>query len=241
MKTVFGYDGPLMTLLMRFWNLVWLTLLTLLCSIPLFTAGAAYSALYYTIRKAMAHERGYVTPTFFGCIRDNWRQTLPAGLGFLVVGIALVLDYQILDGALEAGMAIGNARVVPIVIGVVLLLYGLWLFAYICRFQAPLRQILQNSALIAASHMGKTLLCGLILAVGALVCYLEPILVAVVPGLAVWLISKLTEGVFRQYMTEEQKAQEDERAQEWNEEALERRQKLRDWLQKFKKKRSGGA
>ena len=141
-----GYDGPLLTLLMR------------LCSIPIVTMGMSYSALYYTIRKTMRYERGYVTPTFFRSLRDNWRQTLLAGAIFLGLRVLLYLDFGILRGYLEAGSGIGHFSVVILVLAIALLLYALWVFAYICRFQNTLREIFRNSALLAISHGGRTAL-----------------------------------------------------------------------------------
>ena len=227
MKKVFGYDGFLITFLSRLWNSMWLSLLFWLCCLPVVTAGMSYSALYYSVRKSVQNERGYVTPSFFRCIRANWRQTLPAGTVLAALGFLLWGDWSILNGMLESGSPLGNARVVPIVIGALVLLYALWVFAYICRFEMPLRTIARNAAYLAMRHIFTTLAAGVLTALTGLLIYMEPLTAAILPALCVWLISLLFEGVFRQYMTEKDKALEDMWNLDESDEARARREKLK--------------
>ena len=49
--SVFRYDSPLMQLLTKAADLVWVNILVLVCSIPVFTAGAAISAMSSIIYK----------------------------------------------------------------------------------------------------------------------------------------------------------------------------------------------
>ena len=207
---MFRYDGPVLTFLSRFWNCVWLSLLFLLCSVPVFTIGLSYSALYYTMRKAMHYERGYVTPGFFHAIRINFRQAAAAGMIFLAVWGILFADYRILRQMLEAGSGVGHFSVVILIVAFLVLLYALWVFAYLSRFQDSLKVIFQNSAYLLFTNVGKTLLAGLLIAACGLVCFLEPILIALLPSLCVWMISILFERAFRANMSEEQLAAERE-------------------------------
>ena len=228
MRAALGYDGFLMTWLMRIWNCVWLTLLFLLCCVPVITIGMSYSALYYAVRKSMRYERGYVTPAFFHGIRANWRQTLPAGAIFLGVGVLLFLDFGILRGLLESGSGLGHLSVVILVAAFLLLLYALWVFAYICRFQDALKDVFRNSALLAVSHGGRTALSALILAAGGVICYMEPLLTALLPALCVWLVSVLFEKTFREYMTKEQLETDEQENLEWKAEAEERKRRRKE-------------
>ena len=225
MRSFISYDGPLITLLSRFWNCVWLTVLFALCSIPVVTMGMSYSALYFTLRKTMRNERDYVTPTFFKAFVSNWRQGLAAGAIFLGVGVLLFLDYHILHGLTAAGLAAGGFSVAVLAAGYLLLLYALWVFAYLSRFQDRLGTVFRNSALLAVSNGGKTVLAGLILALAGLICYMEPILTALLPSVAVWLISGMLEKAFRASMSPEQLAADDAENSAWTEAARERRER----------------
>lgn len=47
MRDFFNSESPIMSFLGRVADLVWLNLLTLICCIPVVTAGAALTALHY--------------------------------------------------------------------------------------------------------------------------------------------------------------------------------------------------
>ena len=217
-RFMFSYDGPVLTFLSRFWNCVWLSLLFLLCSIPVFTIGLSYSALYYTMRKALHYERGYVTPAFFHAIRTNFKQAAAAGLMFLAAWALLFADYSILRRMLEAGSGFGflsALSVAVLIVAFLLLLYALWVFAYLSRFQDSLKVIFRNSAYLLFTNAGKTLLAGILVAACVLVCFLEPILTVLLPSLCVWMISILFERAFRANMSEEQLASERTENEAW--------------------------
>ena len=61
---LFNLDSPVMVFLSKVANLMILNVLTIICCIPIFTAGAAITALYYvTIKMAKQckdHENGAV-------------------------------------------------------------------------------------------------------------------------------------------------------------------------------------
>ena len=55
-------------------DLIWAGFLCLFCSLPVITAGASVTALYYTIVKSIRHDRGRVSSCFFHSFRTNFRQ-----------------------------------------------------------------------------------------------------------------------------------------------------------------------
>lgn len=55
---LFNLDSPVMVFLSKVANLMILNVLTIICCIPIFTAGAAITALYYvTIKMARGDDR----------------------------------------------------------------------------------------------------------------------------------------------------------------------------------------
>ena len=60
MRDVFNMDGPLMSSLNKITDLLWLNILTILCCIPIITAGSAITALYYMTIKIVKNEEGYI-------------------------------------------------------------------------------------------------------------------------------------------------------------------------------------
>lgn len=53
---LFDIEGPLMQGLTKIADLMILNLLTILCCLPIFTIGAALTALHYQVLKMVRHE-----------------------------------------------------------------------------------------------------------------------------------------------------------------------------------------
>ena len=82
---IFRYDSPLMQFLSRAADLIWVNLLVLICSIPVFTAGAALSAMENIIYKILHNEDVRVTREFFQAFAKNFKQATGIWLIILVI------------------------------------------------------------------------------------------------------------------------------------------------------------
>ena len=88
-------------------DIVWLSLLWLLCCLPVVTIGASSTALYYTVHKTIRGSRGYTTRTFFTALKDNFKQATLSYLVWLLVMIVLVADLMITREVLKSGNTMG--------------------------------------------------------------------------------------------------------------------------------------
>ena len=59
------YDGPVMMAINKLVDYMWLNILFIVCSLPLFTIGASTSAKYYVAMKFTRGEDTTVTRAFF--------------------------------------------------------------------------------------------------------------------------------------------------------------------------------
>ena len=62
---IFDLDSPLMNVLNKMADLMWLNILTLICCIPIITAGAAFTSMHYVALKIVRNEESYITRAFF--------------------------------------------------------------------------------------------------------------------------------------------------------------------------------
>ena len=92
----FSYDSRFSQILLRIAQCCYLNLLWLICSLPVFTAGAATTALYHVTLKMVKDEDGALTGLFFRAFRENFRQATVLWLLLLAVGAALAGDGYIL-------------------------------------------------------------------------------------------------------------------------------------------------
>ena len=68
---MFNQDSTLMTILNKAADMVILSVLWCICSLPVVTIGAASSALYHATMKVIRLGRGYAFSTFFTSFRQN--------------------------------------------------------------------------------------------------------------------------------------------------------------------------
>ena len=83
-------DSPPMQFLSTLADIIILNLLFVICSIPVVTFGAAFSAKYYVAMKIMKGEDSGVIVPFFKAFKRNFRQATVVWF-ILIIGIALIL------------------------------------------------------------------------------------------------------------------------------------------------------
>ena len=150
-------DSPLMRFLTKIADLMVLNILFCVTSIPLFTVGASWTALYSVTLKMVRDEEGSVSRSYFRSFRQNFRQATLLWLGILVVLALLVLDIRVLNG-MAGGTAPGLLRVgveILALLGIMVLQY---LFPSLARFEASLADTLKNACVMALAYLPKTAL-----------------------------------------------------------------------------------
>ena len=93
---LFSYDSRFTQLLMKLVFSSYLNILWFICSLPIFTIGAATTALYYTSLKIIRNEEGNVTKTFFKAFKENFRQSTVIWLIMSGIGLFLAFDFYVL-------------------------------------------------------------------------------------------------------------------------------------------------
>ncbi len=92
MAKLFSYDNPVWRFMGRVADVFFLTILWAACSLPVVTAGASTSALYYVSLKMVKNREGYLGKSFFRAFRDNFAQSTVIWLVMLAAGAFLGMD-----------------------------------------------------------------------------------------------------------------------------------------------------
>lgn len=74
------------------WNLIAVSVLWIVCSIPLITIGTSTSALYYAVVKSIRKGFGYPVREFLSYFKKNWKQGIGVSIGYDLLGILVVLQ-----------------------------------------------------------------------------------------------------------------------------------------------------
>ena len=151
MRKFFDMESPLMRGLGTAADLLVLNLLTLLCSLPVVTLGAALTAMNDVTTRIVRGEEGYVTRDFFRAFAGNFKKGALLGLLLLLCGAILFVDY------LAAAQYAPPLRIGIAAIGVILLAIAFYAFALLARYENTLPATVKNAGRLAVGYFPRTL------------------------------------------------------------------------------------
>ena len=140
----FDLDSPLMQVLNKVADLLWLNILTLICCIPIVTVGASLTAMNYMALKIVRNEECYITKGFFKSFKQNFKQATAIWLLFLLAVLVLAGDFYI-----------------KVVIGIVALILAFtWMFVFpvLAKFDNTVIRTIKNAFVMSILQFPKTLL-----------------------------------------------------------------------------------
>ena len=155
MNTNLREDNKIVRIIEYISELFILNMLTLLCCLPVITAGASITAMHTVLQKMVRHEGGYIVKPFFAAFRENFRQATLIWLGVLAIIAVLMLDW-----GLTGYMSASAANVMKILIAVLAFLLLCWLqylFPLLSRYENTSRQTMKNAMALIAGYMPRTL------------------------------------------------------------------------------------
>lgn len=153
---ILDIDGPLITFLSKMADLMWLNILTIVCCIPVFTAGAAFTALDYMALKIVRGEEGYVTKGFFKAFKDNFLQSTVIWILFLAVAVVLGMDYRILT---QSEIEIpGILQMLIMMFAAVAVLTLMYVFPVQAKFSNTVKRTIWNAFVFGIVQFPKTIL-----------------------------------------------------------------------------------
>ena len=147
---IFGFLGRLIAL-----NLLWIV-----CSLPVITAGASTTALYYCTLKL--HKEGdiRVFHDFFKSFKQNFKQATVINLIMLAVAAILYMDLRIvgnIDGTMSQVLYI-----VFFAFGILYMMVFLYIYPVLAKFYNSIKNTFRNAFLMAIRHLPYTVLMAVI-------------------------------------------------------------------------------
>lgn len=156
MRKFFALDSPLMIALSSLADLVFCNILFCLCSLPLFTAGAALTALYdCTFSIVEEREDPLIVRQFWRSFRNNFKRG--TALGLICAGVFAFLGaYYLVVGALPAALQ-RTYRITFLVLALLWLAVFQYLFPLQAKFHMKVGQTVKTAALLSATALPWTL------------------------------------------------------------------------------------
>ncbi|MDD6627555.1 MAG: YesL family protein [Lachnospiraceae bacterium] len=162
---IFSMDNAFFRFMGRLTDLVWINILTLVCCLPVITAGAAISAMYKVLIKIAMENVGGLTRMYFGAFKNNFKQATKIWIPTLLIMLIMLSNaWLIHQGILDASPAllIGAGISIGIITVVVILLqiYALSLLAF---YDNTLKQTVKNAFLLILAYLPRSLCMVIIL------------------------------------------------------------------------------
>ena len=166
---IFSSEGKLMTTLNDCMDYVLLNIIALIFSIPIVTAGAAFSAKYYVSMKMARGEAPKIWAPFWKAFKQNFKKSTILWIFELVMILVLFIDWRIIF-VLKVKMPIA----VMILLGIVsMIIYMIFMYVYPlqARFELGIKQTLKYAFLFAIMYIYKNILTIIMIGIGAFASY----------------------------------------------------------------------
>lgn len=156
MREFFNLDNPVWVFMGKVGDLIILNFLAIICSLPIVTIGASWTAMYFVTVRMVKKEESYVAKDFFRSFKENFKQATIIWL------IALVM-IAIFVGDILVYMMIPD-KIPTIVLGVVcfaaFLVFGTiaYVFPVLARFHNTTKNTIKNAFLLSIANVPYTLL-----------------------------------------------------------------------------------
>lgn len=152
---LFSPDSKFMIAMSRLADLIILNMLFLITCIPLFTIGAASTALYtVAFRIGTVRETGVVKP-YFRAFRENFKQATVLWLLLVLGGVCAVFDITLFYGM----NSVLRYLFIPFAIILILILFiASVAFPLLSQFQNSTKQTVINALFLSVGYLPRTLL-----------------------------------------------------------------------------------
>ena len=197
-QKLFDIDSPILRFMNKLFDMVLLTVIWAICCLPIFTIGAATTALYYVTMKMASDIEGYIFKDFFKAFRSNFKQATGIWMIMLAFGLTLIGSawwYYKINNSLSA-----VALPVLLIIAGLYIIVLIYIFPLLARCEVTVKQLIKMAFVMSLKNFKWTLfmiVCSAcMLAMGIFVA--APLLIIGV-GLIAYIHAKVLQIVFEPY------------------------------------------
>ena len=198
MKNLLTADNPVMNLITRIVNSAWLNILWFVFSIPVFTAGASTTALFYVTLKMAENEEGNITSQFISAFRANFRFATKVWMILMALLAVFCADGYILWHLRNTNAFWTILSAVFLVAAAALVIILMYIFPLMARFENTIPAMFKNALLIGIRYLICTALMAAVYFIMALIIvrFFTPAIVFG-EGFCAFLCSFLLTGILR--------------------------------------------
>ena len=178
MNSLFNPEGKAMNIGYKLADLMVLQIAVILASLPIITAGAAYTAMHYILLKMYRNQEGNIWKEFWRAFRSNFRQSTLLWLIYLGVILFLYVDLRLI---VVTDLPYLKPAIYFLPFPLILTIFSLsWVFILQSRYENTIGKTIRYSLVIILGHPLYTAINLLMLTIPLFLIYLSSALIPVV-------------------------------------------------------------
>lgn len=180
---MFDYDGFLVKTLVKAGNMMIVSFLWLVSCIPIITVLPATAALFHTTTKVIRQSGKGVLSDFFGSFRSSLRKGIPLSLICIIIGLLLYTALDFGRQTWQEGILWTVYYIFGFFLTFIFLSLLLWIPPTLSRFESKVVATIWLSLYLASRNLIRTILFLILFGLVALLVYIYPITILIIPGL----------------------------------------------------------
>lgn len=198
MGSFFNPENRFWTFMNKMTDIIFVSVLWLICSLPIITVGASTTALFNYTLKLSKNIEGSVTKTFFKAFKTNFIKSTILWFGMILIGAVIYLDAYLF---LQINNVYGNILFFVIIcLGILFLITCLYIFPILALFKSTVKEIIKDAFVMGIGNLHITIAMIAIIIASAYLTYTYPILSFFITGFISYINSFLYQYVFDKYL-----------------------------------------
>jgi len=200
LRDFFSLEGPFNKYGSMVADMIILSFMWLLFSLPIVTLGASTTALFYVSTRRIANREGYITRDFWEAFKANIKRATIIWLIILVVLWLVWFNIRNIEVVGGLGFILFPAQIVLLA---EIIIMSIYIFPMTARFDMGIRQLFKSSFFMANRHLLTSITCAILLLATVLMFdIMPPIALFLGPGVYAWLSSLMIMRIFKKYRPE---------------------------------------
>lgn len=207
----FALDGPFNRIGTFIFDMMYLNILWIIFSLPIFTIGASTTALFYVTGKKVRNEDGYIFNDFWKSFKLNFKQATIIWLLILSAIIISVLNLMSIDISQGVGRYIGIFQFVVIL---QITIISIYIFPLLSRLYLNVLSAFKAAFAIGNKHLLTTIICIILFEILFFGTYIFPPILFFAVSLYAYFISFFIGKVLVNYLPKQEANKEEEKEPE---------------------------
>ncbi len=200
LSRIFNQDNAFFSFCGKLADVFMLSLLWIICCLPLITIGSSTAALYNTIVKCIRGKQDHPYSTFIECLKKNFKDGIP--ISFSIIAILFIMSYQFIylwNGAIAGFRVSFLFLIFNCVFSIIPFGFICWICPIFSRYEFTFSQLAVTSFKFVFAHLFSSIIMAVIFAVSLYFSSMLIFPIIFVPFIVTYINSIFIEKAFKKH------------------------------------------